>query len=289
MYTNSFNLVNSKNSSVLYNEINFSDGQALIDFKDEIPSKNELVVIESRTDWNSLQRLACSATLLKKNKIPVAAFLPYIIGGRSDRSFTKTGINYIKDVIAPLINNLNLEKVITLDPHSYCLEAGINNLEIADLFPIISPMFLKSNFIKFDENLVLVLPDEGAKIRLNPFLNFYKDVKNVNFLQCYKKRDANGRVIESIIPEHNVYDKDVLIIDDICDRGGTFIPLAAEFKKRGAKKIALYVTHSILPGDSVYQLAEHFSAIFTTNSVKNHPNKIGEYDNEMPIFSKDLF
>lgn len=56
-------------------------------------------------------------------------FVPYILGARSDRQFEEGGNNYVKQVIAPIINMLGFETVIATDPHSNVLEACINNFK----------------------------------------------------------------------------------------------------------------------------------------------------------------
>ena len=65
-----------------------------------------------------------------------------------------------------------------------------------------------------------------------------------------------------------IKDSNILIVDDICSRGGTFYHSAKKLKELGAKNIYLYVTHcenTILDGDLLNSgLVEK---VYTTNSI----------------------
>jgi ribose-phosphate pyrophosphokinase len=91
-----------------------------------------------------------------------------------------------------------------------------------------------------------------------------------------KNRDWQTGEIKSLTVADNgidLKDRTVLIVDDICSRGGTFIHSAKKLKELGAAKIYLYVTHcenTVLEGDLLKDdLVEH---IFTTDSIfrKSH-------------------
>jgi ribose-phosphate pyrophosphokinase len=85
-----------------------------------------------------------------------------------------------------------------------------------------------------------------------------------------KKRDWNtGKILGlELMNKEVVNGKDVLIIDDICSRGGTFYHSAKALKEAGAKNIYLYVTHcenTILDGDLL--TSGLIEKVYTTNSI----------------------
>jgi ribose-phosphate pyrophosphokinase len=106
-------------------------------------------------------------------------------------------------------------------------------------------------------------PDEGAMKR-------YSDQSEKPYAFGMKKRDwQSGKILGlDIVNAENIVGKDVLIVDDICSRGGTFFHSAKALKAAGAKSVSLYVTHleetvtiGDLPGSD---LIDH---IYTTESI----------------------
>ena len=90
--------------------------------------------------------------------------------------------------------------------------------------------------------LELVAPDKGAITRTE----LVRDaLGGVPVHYCTKERDPVTQVIsDTKIPE-GVAGKNLLIVDDICDGGRTFIELGKKLKNAGANDIYLYVTHGI--------------------------------------------
>ncbi len=86
---------------------------------------------------------------------------------------------------------------------------------------------------------IMLLPDEGA-------FNRYSQVASQASTHCVKDRDPSTGKINSItIPDIDFKDKRVLIVDDICDGGGTFIEIAKQLKAKEVAYIGLYVTHDL--------------------------------------------
>jgi ribose-phosphate pyrophosphokinase len=92
-------------------------------------AKKHGITIKSRLNsFEDLEIILCATQALKNLGIKrIRLYIPYCLGGRSDRKFVKGGINYIKDVIAPIINLQGYEEVEIMDPHSQTLESTINN------------------------------------------------------------------------------------------------------------------------------------------------------------------
>ena len=112
----------------------FPDGQQSVTLTDENLSFSEIrdgndVEIRSRLNsFEDLELIICATQALKELGVSnISLNIPYCIGGRSDRKFQKGGFNYIKTVIAPIINMQGYKAVWVLDPHSDVLEACINN------------------------------------------------------------------------------------------------------------------------------------------------------------------
>jgi ribose-phosphate pyrophosphokinase len=204
---------------------------------------------------------------IKPNK-EIALYVPYFIGARSDRKFVDGGVNYLKQVICPIINSLKFDTVVVLDPHSDVLEACLNNYEKID-----NHLIVKYSLTKIDnkndarERICLVSPDAGAYKKI---FDVAKKFEIQNVVTANKVRDMRTSKILSTeipnLPGSVGDDMKYVIIDDICDGGRTFIELAKAIKvQRADAKVYLVVTHGIFSA-GLKELNKHFEGIFTTNS-----------------------
>ena len=117
-----------------------------------------------------------------------------------------------------------------------------------------------------DNDISFCAPDKGASIKVASVANGYTD----NIIQLSKCRDVSTGNIQGIdIVSGDVKDKDILIIDDICDGGMTFISAAEELKYNGAKSVSLYVTHGIF-SKGVRSFKGIIDYIFVNQVVSNY-------------------
>lgn len=188
----------------------------------------------------------------------------YVPNARFDRIKDSDEVLTLK-YFAEVINWLSFNKVKILDPHSYVSSALFNNLTIYSPKDIINK-FIEDNFL--DEislnNFSLFFPDEGACKR-------YSGMFNNAYTFGLKRRDwKTGEIqgLDIIGDEELIKDKTILIIDDICSKGGTFYHSAKKLKELGAKDVYLYITHcenTILEGDLL--TSGLIKKVFTTNTI----------------------
>ena len=192
--------------------------------------------------------------------------MPYIPNARQDRVKSSKDVFTLK-YFAEIINYLNFDKVTVLDPHSSVSEALINNLKIVTPYDYIKTAFdsINEKCVVSEENpLIVFFPDEGAMKR-------YSDLFNMPYAFGIKKRDWNtGKILGLDVSgaTDKIKGSRVLIVDDICSRGGTFYHSAKKLKELGAKEIYLYVSHcenTILNGDLIYSTL--VEKIYTTDSI----------------------
>lgn len=184
--------------------------------------------------------------------------MPYCPHARMDRVKTSNEFFTLK-YFADVINSLNFKTVRILDPHSNVCTALINNVVVSNPYGHISKVLEKID----SNNLVAFYPDEGAMKRSTDY------VKGA-YAFGIKKRDwETGKILGlELMNKDVVKDKDVLIIDDICSRGGTFYYSAKALKEAGAKNIYLYITHcenTILEGELL--TSGLIEKVYTTNSI----------------------
>jgi ribose-phosphate pyrophosphokinase len=116
---------------------------------------------------------------------------------------------------------------------------------------------------------LLISPDGGALKKIYKVSEF---LGGIEVVECSKSRDVKtGKLSGFKVYADDLEGKDCLIVDDICDGGGTFIGLADELKKKNAGKLYLAVSHGIF--NKGFESLTVFDKIFTTNSFKDFDNE----------------
>lgn len=189
-------------------------------------------------------------------------YLKYIPYSRQDRICEK-GESLSLAFFADYINNMRFNQVILYDPHSDVSSAlfkyskSISQLEIIGDFEELKRFVMKTNCI-------FVSPDAGANKKVFKLAQYFQ---HIQFCRADKLRNTITGEIEEIVVYHEDFNgKTVIIFDDICDGGATFISLAKELKKKNCGDIILYVTHGIFSRglDVLYDAG--ITKIFTTDS-----------------------
>lgn len=208
---------------------------------DNLPdlTNSEVVIILNSGKSDDIMRLLMANDAIRRYDVKsVELFMPYVPYGRQDR-VVHEGESLSVKVFADLINSLHFDKVIITDPHSYVTPAVLNNCVI-DTDTLKS--YLDWQFSIFNLNAgmtTVVAPDAGAEKRAAEFASR----QNLPMATATKHRTPDGITIE--MNTTNITDT-VIIIDDICDGGRTFIELAKVLRsKYGVTYIALMVTHGI--------------------------------------------
>ena len=185
-------------------------------------------------------------------------YLPY---ARQDR-VCSAGESFSLEVMCGLLDNLNLTGIKLWDVHNeeetFKLfdSTYIINTEVWETFK----QYKVLDDFELD-NLILCAPDNGAMERVTQVCEKL-DLWNPMFLD--KKRNPDTGAIEGIqfhkhsrIPDG----ENILIVDDICDGGRTFIEAAKLLRERNVGKLYLYVTHGIF-SNGLDDLLEHFEHIY---------------------------
>lgn len=193
--------------------------------------------------------------------------LPYLPHARMDRVKDRSDVFTLK-YFADIINSLHFKTVNILDPHSNVGAALIDNAHV--LSPMSYIWFAVSGINRSD--LALFYPDEGSCKR-------YSGMFNYPYLFGVKQRNWKTGEITSfdLIGDTSRFEPGtpVLIVDDICSRGGTFYHSAKKLKEAGFGPIYLYVTHcepTILQGNLLDD--DLIERVYTTDSIffnHSHP------------------
>lgn len=198
--------------------------------------------------------------------VDISVTIPYFPYARQDR-VCNLGESLSVKVIADLINSQNYSAVTTWDNHSDVATALLNNcrnITQKELFyKYISPQYL-------GPNTILVSPDAGSNKKI---FSIVMDKFPYEIIRADKVRDVtNGNITDTIVYSDSVGDKTLLMVDDICTGGRTFIELAKKLKEITVGKIILYVTHgSFTNGLDVFD--QYIDEIYCANLITNKLTK----------------
>ena len=212
----------------------FPDGTIQVWKLPESMLRSETVVVtweyENDSEFFVLAQLK---TLLDEYDSLASLSIYYLPYARQDKDIANDA-TFGLHTFAKLLNSLNFLTIYILDPHSEIALSLIKNSTA--MFPggDIANFFLESNLD------YVCYPDAGAKDK-------YEKIYNLPSIHANKLRDPlTGDILELELIGLDEPGKRVLIVDDICDGGATFVRLAKALKEKGASYVGLYVTYALM-------------------------------------------
>ena len=190
----------------------------------------------------------------------IIAVVPYFGMARQDRK-DKPRVPIGAKLIANLISSAGATRIMTMDLHADQIQ-GFFKVPVDHLFAstIFIP-YIKS--LKLD-NLVIASPDIGGSKRAN----VYAKHLNCEMVICYKKRKKKQNVIDSMKIIGDIKNKNVILIDDMMDTGGTICKASEMMIASGAKSVRAICTHAILSGNAHENIANSsLNELVVTNSL----------------------
>ena len=170
-------------------------------------------------------------------KIELSLNIPYFPYARQDRVCNK-GESLSVKVIAGIINAMGFSRVYVIDPHSEVLGAVLNNMIVVSTNDKIHLAM-----VDIKGSVAFVSPDAGANKKV---LGYAKAMGGTPVIRADKVRDtATGAITNTVVYSEHLGKTNLLVIDDIGDGLGTFIPLAHELRKITTGTVNLLLSHGI--------------------------------------------
>lgn len=253
------NLIHPEESEVKYEIFHFPDGEVQIKFLEAIKCK-ELYSVKCRIrNAEELFILMQVADILKRHGILFDIEISYLMSMRMDRVMEFTRPFSLK-IVVDILKNLGAFDINVLEPHSD---------RVLNLGDYISSINGLNYLYKIDIDLpdyLVILPDKGAKDR------YY--IYN-GTLNCSKIRNSEtGKLIGFSIDNPDLLESDhrpLLVIDDLCDGGGTFAGISNEIRKYTDRELNIFVTHMVNE-KGVKTLSDNYDKVYFTNSYKDWDN-----------------
>lgn len=205
--------------------------------------------------------------------IKIHAVIPYLPYARQDR-VCNSGEALSVGLFAKLLNTMELESVQLLDPHSDAAPALIHKSWIRTQSEFVGEIITEKLLNLNTKNLWLVAPDAGAVKKTKALAEpLQRNFDIEGYITATKSRDLQSLEITQTRFDGNVEGKNLLVVDDICDGGRTFIELGKILRERGCGELSLFVTHGIF-SYGVDELLKIYDRIYTTDSF--HPDRHDE-------------
>lgn len=223
-------------------------------------------VLNSNNLMELLQIVECIR--YKNPNLPIHLIMPYCAYSRQDRR-CNPGESFSLKIFADLINSCNFTSVTTYDNHSDVSTALINNCNNVHAKELLS-IYRKDTTWGLTKYDYLISPDAGANKKVFSCSQQF----NTPMIRADKIRDTStGNIIDTQVyaTADQLENATVLIIDDICQGGRTFIELAKAIKAISPTcTIHLYTTHGFYDKGFSYMKEAGISQFFCTDSVPQH-------------------
>ncbi|MFN8291128.1 MAG: ribose-phosphate pyrophosphokinase [Chitinophagaceae bacterium] len=218
----------------------FSDGEICPVFLESVRGDYVFLVQSTFAPAENLMELLLMIDAARRASADkVIAVIPYYGYARQDRK-DRPRVAIGSKLIANMLVSAGADRIITMDLHAPQIQGyfdiPVDHLDSHAVFiPYIENLRL--------ENLTFAAPDVGATNRIREIANYF----NAEMVICDKHR-KRANEIASMVVIGDVTDRDVVIIDDICDTGGTLAKSAGLLKEKGARSVRALITHPVLSG-----------------------------------------
>lgn len=225
----------------------FSDGEFQPVFLESIRGDYVFLVQSTFAPMENLMELLLMIDAAKRaSAYKIIAVIPYYGFARQDRK-DKPRVAIGSKLVATLLEAAGADRIITMDLHAPQIQAffdiPVDHLDSSAIFiPYIEQLKL--------ENLTFAAPDVGSTNRVREIASYF----NAEMVICDKHR-KRANEIASMVVIGEVTGRDIVLIDDICDTGGTLAKAANLLKEKGAKSVRALCTHPVLSGNAYSNIA----------------------------------
>lgn len=220
----------------------FSDGEIGVEFEESIRGKFVFLVQSTYAPSDNIMELLLMIDAAKRaSAYKVICVIPYYGYARQDRK-DKPRVAIGSKLVANMLVAAGADRVVTMDLHAAQIQGyfdiPVDHLESSAIFiPYIEKLKLP--------NLTFAAPDVGSANRIREIATYFE----CEMVICDKHR-KRANEIASMVVIGDVTDRDIVLIDDICDTGGTLAKSAALMKENGARSVRALCTHPVLSGNA---------------------------------------
>lgn len=247
----------------------FADGEFEPCYEETIRGSFTFIIQSTFAPSDNLFELLLMIDAAKRaSAYKIIAVMPYFGYARQDRK-DRPRVSIGAKLVADILSTAGIDRLITMDLHADQIQGffdvPVDHLSAVALFiPYIQQLGLK--------DIVVASPDTGGTKRANVFAKHL----GTDMVICHKTR-TEANIINSMTLIGDVENKDVIIVDDIIDTGGTIAKAANLMKAKGARSVRACATHAVLSGSAIERLeASALDEILLTDTIplNRHSEKI---------------
>jgi ribose-phosphate pyrophosphokinase len=240
----------------------FSDMECFVEIHENVRGEDVFIIQSTSYPANDhlMELLVALDAVRRGSASRITAVMPYFGYARQDRkSGPRTPIS--AKLVANLITVAGADRVLTMDLHAGQIQ-GFFDIPLDNLFA--APVFVRHIEENFDKSdLLMVSPDVGGVVRARAFAKRLE-----TDLAIIDKRRERAGVSEVMHIIGDVKDRTCILVDDICDSGGTLCNAAEALMEAGAKAVHAYITHGVLSGGAVSRIsASPLKSMVITDSI----------------------
>ncbi|MFM8242131.1 MAG: ribose-phosphate pyrophosphokinase [Crocinitomicaceae bacterium] len=218
----------------------FSDGEFQPSFEETVRGQDVFLVQSTMPPTENLFELLLMIDAARRASArKIIAVIPYFGFARQDRK-DKPRVAIGSKLIANMLMAAGVDRVMTMDLHADQIQ-GFFEVPVDHLYA--STLFLDEIRKLGSDNLIMAAPDVGGAKRANS----YAKNLNIGLALCHKHRKKANEIAEMTVIG-DVSERDVVIVDDMCDTAGTLTTAADLLIEKGAKSVRAFCTHAVLSG-----------------------------------------
>jgi ribose-phosphate pyrophosphokinase len=220
----------------------FSDGEFQPSFEETVRGGRVFLIGSTNPPSDNLMELLLMIDAAKRASAKhITVIMPYFGWARQDRK-DKPRVPIGAKMVANLLIAAGATRIMTMDLHADQIQ-GFFEIPVDHLYAstIFLPYLEELNL----ENLTIASPDMGGSKRAHS----YAKKMNADVVICYKQR-KKANVIDKMEVIGDVVGKNIVLVDDMIDTGGTIVKAAEMMLEKGAKSVRAMITHPILSGNA---------------------------------------
>jgi len=241
----------------------FSDGEIHVEILENVRGCDIFVIQPTCAPTNDhlMELLIMVDALQRASAGRITAVMPYFGYARQDRRVRSRRMPISAKLVSDMLSTSHVDRILTIELHSEQIQ-GFFDLPVDNIYA--SGVLGADIKTQQYNNPCVVSPDAGGVVRARELAKSLGDVE----LAIIDKRrpEPNVSAVMHIIGD--VKGKTCIIIDDMVDTAGTLCHAATALKKKGAEKVFAYVTHPVLSGPAVDNIAKSkLDSLVVTNTI----------------------
>ncbi len=242
----------------------FPDGESFVQIRESIRGADVFIVQPTcpPTNHNLMELLVMVDAVRRASASRITAVMPFYGYARQDRK-DKPRVPITSKLVANLLTAAGVNRVLTMDLHAAQIQ-GFFEIPVDHLHSVpVLIKHLKEHYVKDMDNLVVVSPDIGGVKTAKTYANLLGTELAIVAKQRISATEVNAHAVIG-----DVRGKDVLMVDDMTESGGTLCAAANILKEHGAARIFAGVSHGVLNDKARARLADScIERLLTSDSV----------------------